>query len=95
MFVRNARRREILAADIDGTIEEVKILERPGAHQRFPPFVKGEKGIKTLAHCDDYLSSGSRASLDWFEKELCEEYENKTQRVYGREGCAKEGELLN
>ena len=88
MPVRNERRREILAADIDGTFEEARILERPGAHQRFPPC---GTGIKTLVHGDDYLSSGSRASLDWLEKQLSEEYEIKTQRVCGIEGCAKDG----
>ena len=54
-----------------------------------------EKGIKTLVHGDDYFSSCSRASLDWLEKQLSDEYEIKTQRVCGREGCAKEGKILN
>ena len=54
-----------------------------------------EKGIKTLVHGDDYFSSGSRASLDWLEKQLSEEYDIETQRVCGREGCSKEGKTLN
>jgi hypothetical protein len=54
-----------------------------------------EKGIKTLVHGDDYFSSGSRADLDWLEKQIPDEYEIKTQRVCGREGCAKEGKILN
>ena len=48
-----------------------------------------------LVHSDDYFSSGSRASADWLERQLSEEYEIKTQRVCGREGCAKEGGILN
>ena len=54
-----------------------------------------EKGTKTLLHGDDHFSSGSCASLDWLEKQLSEEYKIKTHRVCGREGCAKEGKILN
>ena len=54
-----------------------------------------EKGIKTLVHGEDYFSSGSLASLDWLETQLSEEYEIKTERVCGREGCSKEGKILN
>ena len=54
-----------------------------------------ERGIKTLVHGDDYFSAGPKASLDWMEQQLSEAYEIKTQRVCGRNGCSKEGKVLN
>ena len=43
-----------------------------------------EKGIKTLVHGDDYVSSGLSSDLAWLKGKLEKAYEIKTQRL-GRE----------
>jgi len=55
---------------------------------------KGQ-GIKTLVHGDDYVSSGSPASMAWLEKELGKAYEIKTQRLGLGSGLCSEGKVLN
>ena len=92
MPVRHKGHCEILAADFT---EHLKKLGFSRGQGHISVFLHVEKGIKTLIHGDDYFSSGSRASLDWLEKQLSDEYVVKTQRLCGREGCAKEGKVLN
>ena len=53
------------------------------------------RGIKTLVHGDDYVSSGLAADLDWLEGELSKAYEIKTQRLGLGVKCKKEGKVLN
>ena len=52
-------------------------------------------GIKTLVHGDDYVSSGSSASMAWMEKELSKAYEIKTQRLGLGPDLQQEGKVLN
>ena len=49
----------------------------------------------TLAHGDDYVSSGMTSDLDWMQKELERKYDLKTPRT--REGVEAETEanILN
>ena len=48
-----------------------------------------------LPHGDDYVSSGSKASLDWLQGKLKEAYDIKTQIVGPGEGAVREGKVLN
>ena len=42
-------------------------------------FHHAARGIKTLVHGDDYVSSGSSSSMAWLEGELSKAYGIKTQ----------------
>jgi hypothetical protein len=53
------------------------------------------RGIKTLVHGDDYVSSGSSADLAWLESELSKAYEIKTQRLGIGPRLQEEGKVLN
>ena len=53
------------------------------------------RGIKTLVHGDDYVSSGDDQDLSWLEAELEKAYELKTQRLGTGIGSKLEGKVLN
>ena len=57
--------------------------------------VHEEKAIFALVHGDDYCSTGSSASLSWFDGVLLKRYEIKIQRVGIGEGCTREGQIIN
>ena len=52
-------------------------------------------GIKVLVHGDDFVNAGSREALDWFQKILEDRFEMKHFRMGLREGCIREGRILN
>ena len=54
-----------------------------------------KRGIKTLVHGDDYVSSGKSADLEWMESELSKAYEIKTQRIGRGAKLVAEGKVLN
>jgi hypothetical protein len=58
-------------------------------------FSHAERGIKTLVHGDDYVSSGLSADLSWLESELGKAYEIKTQRLGIGKQLQDEGKVLN
>ena len=53
------------------------------------------RDVVTLAHGDDYVSSGRPTDLLWLEEQLAAAYEIKTQRLGLIEGWKPEGKVLN
>ena len=54
-----------------------------------------ERGLKTLVHGDDYVTSGMSSNLAWFKGELEKAYEIKTQRLGIGKHLKAEGKVLN
>ena len=54
-----------------------------------------KRGIMTLVHGDDYVSSGFSSDLTWLDGELSKAYEIKTQRLGRGKGLMSEGKVLN
>ena len=50
-----------------------------------------ERGMMTLVHGDDYVSSGISTDLTWLEEELKKAYEIKTRRLGLGDKLMKEG----
>ena len=57
-------------------------------------FCHAQKGLLTLVHGDDYVSSGPADSLTWLDKELGKKYKVKTQRISGSSDGRKTGTLV-
>ena len=53
------------------------------------------RGLKTLVHGDDFITSGSREDAKWFKEGLEKRFEIKTKVVGGEKGEAKEERVLN
>ena len=54
-----------------------------------------ERGVMTLVHGDDYVSSGMPSELDWLQAELEKRYKIKTQRTREADGKEVEAKILN
>ena len=54
-----------------------------------------ERGVMTLVHGDDYVSSGMPSELDWLQAELEKRYKIKTQRTREADGKEVEANILN
>ena len=52
--------------------------------------------LRLVVHGDDFTTSGTRAELDWLEKEIAASFEIKVRgRLGDRDGCDKEVKILN
>ena len=58
-------------------------------------FVEAAKGIKGLVHGDDFLFTGSRASLQWLEKHFRNQYSCKVELIGRSSNVAKSARFLN
>ena len=58
-------------------------------------FHHASRGLKTLVHGDDYVTSGRPLDLRWLEEELSKAYEIKTQHLGLDKGSLSEGKVLN
>ena len=67
---------------------------KPG---RYNPctFVNKARGLATLIHGDDFVTSGGHAECDWFREQLEKRFEIKSQLVGEREDEQKEARILN
>ncbi len=54
-----------------------------------------ERGIRTLVHGDDFVSTGTREEVRWFNKMLEQRFEVKTKVIGRGKGEDKEGKVLN
>ena len=53
------------------------------------------RDIKVIFHGDDYVSSGSRGDLEWFERELAKRFEIKTTMIGEDPDLPNDMQVLN
>ena len=58
-------------------------------------FNHSQKGIRTLVHGDDFVSSGRPEDLKWLQEELENKYEITTKILGEKPDMEKEGKILN
>ena len=54
-----------------------------------------ERGLRVLAHVDDFMCTGSHSQLKWLYDELSKDYELKSKMIGEMDGLEKEGSFLN